>query len=60
MALEHNGATASLPLAGPLWVELGGVLGAPLHALEGTDDGRAATAASGLQLGAWSGLSVQL
>lgn len=52
--------SASLPLAGPLWVELGGVLGAPLRALEGTDDGRAATAASGVQLGAWSGLSVQL
>jgi len=46
--------------AGPLWLELGVVLGAPLHALEGTDDGHAATAASGLELGLSTAVSLQL
>jgi len=51
---------ASVPIAGPLWLELGGTLGAPLLALEGTDTGQAATAASGLQLGASLALLLRL
>jgi len=51
---------ASVPITGPLWLELGGTLGAPLLALEGTDDGRTAAAASGLQLGASLALLLQL
>ena len=51
---------ASVPISGPLSAELGGSLGAPLVALEGTDTGRAAAAASGLQLGASLALLLQL
>ena len=45
----RTGPKIGLHLSGPLWVELGLGLGAPLRAVEGADTGNAVTGASGLE-----------
>jgi hypothetical protein len=54
------GVVSSLALGGGIWLELGGTAGYVLRGLEATDDGQVVSGASGAELGAALGLSVEL
>ncbi len=54
------GVVSSLELGAGIWLELGGTAGYVLRGLEATDDGRVVSGASGVELGAALGLSVEL
>jgi hypothetical protein len=54
------GVVSSIELGGGVWVELGGTAGYALKGLEATDEGRVVSGASGTELGAALGISVEL
>jgi hypothetical protein len=56
----QTGVSASFRLGGRVWLEAAAAVGVPLRGLEATDNGEAATGASGLQLSGAGGVSVEL
>jgi hypothetical protein len=54
------GVVSSIELGGGVWLELGGTAGYTLMGLEATDEGQVVSGASGTELGAALGISVEL